>query len=331
MIRSRLAFGALVTAAALAATACGSSQPDDPSVNRVSIAGSDYVGAAQLFVADHDDLWASESLDVDLQVYQTGRDALNAVLGGQADLATVGDLPTVTGILAGEDIRVVGSLSRGSGWRVLTTRDSGIDEPADLRGQRIGLAQGTNLQYLVSAVLESAGLAESDVELVNLAPNQVPQSLAAGDIDAGVTFPSFYGTTESLLGGQYADFVFDGYRNATILVAGPDVDDTVIESVLRALLAAQQRVESDEAAARASVVAGSNGSISADAAADLWPLYRMEIGLDRELVDSLDDEASWAVDSLGIRSATGPDAVRAAIHPSPLQNVDAGAVTLDRP
>ncbi|MEV7028562.1 ABC transporter substrate-binding protein, partial [Kitasatospora sp. NPDC093558] len=184
-----LLLGLLLTTLTTLASACSAAPAGAPAV---TIAGSDYLGGAQVYVAQERKLWAGEDVRAGLQSFPTGRDALNAVLGGQAQLGVVGDLPAVTAALTGRDLRIVADLSRFSDWRLLTRTDRGITRLDQLPGHRIGVPQGTNAEYALARMLASAGRTAADVRTVNLAPNQIPAALARGDVDAGVTFPSSY-------------------------------------------------------------------------------------------------------------------------------------------
>ncbi len=60
----------------------------------------------------------------------------------------------------------------------------GIKSIKDLKGKKIGVEIGFVAHLLVLKALESAGLTESDVTLVNVPTNETPQVLASGDVDA---------------------------------------------------------------------------------------------------------------------------------------------------
>lgn len=322
----KVAAAAVFSMALISATACSTGDTDEQTV---SVAGGDQIGAAQFLVAEAEGLWKEEDIDAERQSYPSGRDALNALLGGQADVATIGDLPTVTAILGEQDLRVVSTLSWGTQWRLLTTTDSGVGDFPDLRGKRIGLTEGTNTQYLLSRILDDAGLSAADITLVNLTASQVPVALNAGDIDAGLTFPTFYATTQELLGDRLVELTYEDYESPTMLVTRSDVPDERIEAVLSVLHRAQEVIDGDESAAQAAVVTGSAGSLNADSAAALWPLYRIGLSLDEALISALTAEAEWASTTLELNSPAGPEAIRGAIHPEPLRAVDPDAVTID--
>ncbi|MFE1558503.1 ABC transporter substrate-binding protein [Streptomyces sp. NPDC058734] len=317
-------FAALLS---LLATACAQS-PEGSGRRAVTVAGSDQLGGAPVYLAQERGLWAEEGLDATVTTLSTGRDALNAVLGGQAQFGVVGDLPAVTAALGGRDVRIVADLSRFSDWRLLTRTDRGITGFAALKGRKVGVPQGTNVEYALSRMLASERLTPADVTVVNLSPNQVAAALARGDVDAGVTFPSFYDAARTALADRYAEVPFSGYTARTLLVSGPSADDDAATAVLRTVLRAQRASEADPAAARAAVVAQSKGALQAGYVDSFQPRYTYGASLTPELLAQLADEAAWAKAAQNLAGAADQQALRERLRPAPLTAADPAAVTL---
>ncbi|MFI8449990.1 ABC transporter substrate-binding protein [Streptomyces erythrochromogenes] len=294
----------------------------------VTVVGSDHLGGAPVHVAQEHGLWSAEGIDATVTTQPTGRDALNAVLGGQAQLGVVGDLPAVTAALGGRDLRIVADLSRFSDWRLLTRTDRAVTGFAALRGRKVGVPQGTNVEYALSRMLASAQLTAADVTVVNLAPNQVTPALARGDIDAGVTFPSFYEAARTALGERYAELPFTGYTARTLLVAGPKTSDETTAAVLRTVLRAQREIGADPARARKAVVAQSKGALQSGYVDAYQPRYTYAATLAPELLTQLEEEAAWAKAAQGLPGSADRAALQQYLNPGPLTAVDPAAVTV---
>lgn len=330
MLRPR-AVAALMTAALLCAltSACAAgSGPAGGGRPAVSLAASDHLGGAPVHVAQERGLWSAEGIEATVTTQPTGRDALNAVLGGQAQLGVVGDLPAVTAALGGRELRIVADLSRFSDWRLLTRTDRQITGFAALKGRKVGVPQGTNVEYALSRMLASVQLTASDVTVVNLAPNQVTPALARGDVDAGVTFPSFYDSARTTLGDRYAELPFTGYTARTLLVAGPKATEETTTAVLRALLKAQREIAADPAAARKAVLAQSKGALQAGYVDAFQPRYGYGATLSPELLAELEQEAAWAKAAQSLPGSADRAALLRHLHPAPLTAVDPAAVTV---
>ncbi|MEV8530576.1 NrtA/SsuA/CpmA family ABC transporter substrate-binding protein [Streptomyces sp. NPDC051211] len=335
MLRPRAAAAVLLAAllTALTATGCsggpgGSGGADGRDRPAVTIAASDHLGGAPVYLAQERRLWAAEGLDARVTTLPTGRDALNAVIGGQARFGVVGDLPAVTAALGGREVRIVADLSRFSDWRLLTRTDRGITGFAALKGRKVGVPRGTNVEYALSRMLGSAGLSAADATVVNLAPHQVPAALARGDIDAGVTFPSFYEAARTTLGGRYAELPFTGYTARTLLIAGPKARDSEATAVLRGLLRAQRELAADPAGAQQAVLAQAKGALHAGYVRAYQPRYTYGATLSAELLAQLTEEAAWAKAAQGLPGAADRSALLRHVHPVPLRALDPAAVTV---
>ncbi|KMO94949.1 ABC transporter substrate-binding protein [Streptomyces roseus] len=305
-----------------ARTAAGGGRPS------VTIAASDQLGGAPVYLAQERGLWAAEDIAASVTTQPTGRDALNAVLGGQAQLGVVGDLPAVTAALGGRELRIVADLSRFTDWRLLTRTDRGVTGFAALKGRKVGVPQGTNVEYALSRMLASAGLSAGEVTVVNLAPNQVTPALARGDIDAGVTFPSFYDAARTALGERYAEVAFTGYTARTLLIAGPSADEKTTAAVVRTILRSQRELAADPAGGRRAVLGQSKGALQASYVDAFQPRYAYGASLSPELLAELTQEAAWAKDAQKLPGAADGAVIRGHLDPAPLTAADPAAVTI---
>ncbi|MCX5192483.1 NrtA/SsuA/CpmA family ABC transporter substrate-binding protein [Streptomyces sp. NBC_00249] len=324
-------LAAAFLAALLAATATACADPaarGHGGRHAVTVAAGDHLGGAPVYVAQERALWPAEGVDATVTTQPTGRDALNAVLGGQAQLGVVGDLPAVTAALGGRDLRIVADLSRFSDWRLLTRTDTGITAFAALKGRKVGVPQGTNVEYALSRMLASAQLSAADITVVNLAPNQVPAALARGDVDAGVTFPSFYDATRTALGARHAELPFTGYTARTLLVAGPSATPEGTAAAVRTLLRAQRLITEDPAAARKDLLTQSKGALQAGYVDAFQPRYAYGATLSPELLAELAQEAAWAKTAQGLPGAADQGALARYLDPGPLTAADPSAVTV---
>lgn len=331
MHRPRAAAAVLLAALlSVLATACsdGPARTDGAGRPTVTIAAGDQLGGAPVHLAAERGLWSAEGVIATVTTRPSGRDALNAVLGGQAQLGVVGDLPAVTAALGGRELRIVADLSRFTDWRLLTRTDRGITGFAALKGRKVGLPQGTNVEYALSRMLASAGLSAADVTVVNLAPNQVPAALARGDVDAGLTFPSFYDAARTALGARYAQVPFAGYTARTLLVAGPAADPKSTAAVVRAVLHAQRDLAADPAGGRRDLLAQSKGALQAGYVDAYQPRYAYGASLSPELLAQLEQEAAWAKAAQGLPGTADRASLLRFLDPAALTAADPAAVTV---
>jgi aliphatic sulfonates family ABC transporter substrate-binding protein len=138
-------------------------------------------------LADKLGYFKDEGLDVELSVFSYGPPEIEAFTAGELDIGTVGDLPSFSAIANGVDLVIVGFYSTSSISQGLVVRDAAnIKKLSDLKGKRISVAFGSNNHPLLYQYLDLGGVAEDDVEIVNLGLNESVSAIIAGRIDAAI-------------------------------------------------------------------------------------------------------------------------------------------------
>ncbi len=237
MVRSHSLLAVALSAAMAIVTACGSGatfQEDGAGQGgQLTKVTAGYVSAMDqigLPVGVEAGFFEDEGLDVELsQPFPTGVDSLNALQSGEVDFIQVGT-PAIGAAQQGMDLALLGNYTGSATQRsidetmaVVTASDTEIDvdKPASIRGTRFGVSVGSINHLYLLGLLREAGLAPSDVEIVNTAPPDMAVALETGGIDAAVVWDPWpvtitkqvADTKEVLRGGGYIPFV--GYIIAT--------------------------------------------------------------------------------------------------------------------
>jgi NitT/TauT family transport system substrate-binding protein len=153
---------------------------------------SDYT----IIIAQERGLFEKYGVEVEALFYESYYDSLPDLAAGQID----GSMPNIGDAL---------NISRHTDLNIVAVYDDGgqnaivaspfITRVSDLRGKRLGVPLGSPYELLVTQMLETGGLALSDVSLFNYDPSEVPNAM--GDyIDAGLTWEPF--TSESIQNGD---------------------------------------------------------------------------------------------------------------------------------
>src|SRR5512138_1158801 len=190
-------IAALVLAASLASPRGAVLAEEKPTVIRIGFAG---VGAGgrpvaggnpTSIAADHGALEAEFKADgITLKTtYFTGAGpAVNeAIANGQLDFAIQGDLPALVARAGGLPTKLILAQTRADAIYVNVPAGSPAKSLEDLKGKRIAVFKGTNLQLAFFRVLESKGLKDSDFKLINMSISDSNAALLSNDIDAQVS------------------------------------------------------------------------------------------------------------------------------------------------
>ncbi|EGV18463.1 ABC transporter substrate-binding protein [Thiocapsa marina] len=252
---------------------------------------------APLLVADRQGFLAAEGVQSNLLHYPTGKSALDAMLNGEAEVATVAETPIMFAGLAGKPLRVIANISSSTEHAVVARADRGIRERSDLRGRRIGVALGTTAHYFIHALLTDQGLDESAVELVDLPVREQAEALAAGRVDAVATFPPYSTECRRALGERARIFPagirYAGYGS---LVVAPDLVERRPEVLARLLRAVDHaigwmRANPEEARAIAAEAIGIDSTVLEET----WDSSRLGLELGQGFLVLLNAEARWAI------------------------------------
>lgn len=115
-----------------------------------------------------------------------------ALANGQLDFAFQGDLPALVAKGGGLPTKLILAVSRFDPIYVNVPAESTARTLEDLKGKRIAVFKGTNLQLAFYGVLASKGLKESDFKLVNMSVLDSNAALLSKDIDAQVSGPDVF-------------------------------------------------------------------------------------------------------------------------------------------
>ena len=143
--------------------------------NPLVIGYSDWPGWVAWEVAVEKQWFAEAGLEVEFEWFDYAA-SMEAFAAGQLDAVTMTNGDTlVTGSTGAQGVMIlVGDYSNGNDMVVAAP---GIQSVGDLKGRRVGVEIGFVGHLLLLDALESAGLTEADVELVNIPTNEAPQVL----------------------------------------------------------------------------------------------------------------------------------------------------------
>ncbi len=156
-----------------------------------TLAWSIYVGWMPWDYADHSgilDKWA-DKYDIEIDVIQVNDyiESINQFTTGQFDATVMTNMDALTiPAASGVDSTalVVGDFSNGNDGIVLKG-NKGLE---DLKGQNINLVELSVSHYLMARALESVGLSERDVKVVNTSDADLVAAFSTNDVTSVVTW-----------------------------------------------------------------------------------------------------------------------------------------------
>lgn len=180
---------AIGTAATSATEASAQSAPEQPKIH-LAAAG---VGFPYLpfVIASSRGYFRQQGLDVEIGVYSGGAKALQALLGGSADIVAGAYSNTITMAVNGQKIVsfVTQAVCPGFVFGVTRASHDKIKSYADLKGKRIGVSSpGSSFHMGVNYLLSRAGLKPDDVSIIGVGSSSGAIAAArSGQVDALMT------------------------------------------------------------------------------------------------------------------------------------------------
>ncbi len=141
-------------------------------------------------VVAHEKGWLADAgfKNVEFKKFQSGNLAGEALLAGEIQLWTPGNLPPIAMAHNGVPVVVLGSNAVSHGLeKIVVRKDAGVNEPEDLYNAKLGLFVSSTSGALVGNVAKHYGLDFNRIQMVNLAPSEAMASMANNEIQ-GIVF-----------------------------------------------------------------------------------------------------------------------------------------------
>jgi NitT/TauT family transport system substrate-binding protein len=166
----------------------------------LKIGYSDWPGWVAWEIAIEKNMFEAEGVEVEFEWFDYVA-SLDAFAAGKLDAVTMtnGDA-LVTSATGAQNVMIL--ISDYSNGNDMVVGGPGITSIKDLKGKKIGVEIGFVGHLLLLNGLNKYGLAEQDVELVNVATNETPQVLASGQVDAIVAWQPNSGQALDMVPGS---------------------------------------------------------------------------------------------------------------------------------
>lgn len=327
---TRRHFFSLLAASALSTLASSSATAQTLDTVRLAQNLSPISGMA--IVAKEKKFFEQHGLNVVVSNFTSGRLALEATIGGGADISTTAEAPVTAAAMANQKIAFIARMEY-SDLKTLVTTASGVKAIADLKGKRLGYATGTGSEVYVSALLTAAGLSKNDVRLVSLRPQDMVSAMSAGGVDAINIWEPHITNTRKALGDKVAQIdtagIYAETFNIVTMQSYLEKNRDKVSRFIRALIDAEAWMKANRSEAIA-VVATAVG-MNVDDLAAVWDDYIYEVVLDKRTMDVLKAHASWRLETGNAPTgATMPDFSKV-IFADVLKEIDPARVTATIP
>ncbi len=128
---------------------------------------------------------AATGWDIEWRTFGSGTEVIAAMASGDVTIAELGSSPLAIGASQGVPLQLF-MIAQGLGTAesLIAKEGSGIEKLEDLKGKKVAVPVGSTAHYSLMGGLAHAGIAESDVTIVNLPADQIAAAWDSGQVDA---------------------------------------------------------------------------------------------------------------------------------------------------
>jgi len=239
-----------------------------------------------------------EGLDVQFKPYQSGKIALRALVNNEVDLATTSEAAFMFNTFKHEALRLVTTLgSADNEVRIVARRDHGIQQPSDLKGKTLATQKGSAVHFFLSRFLTYNFLKPSDINIIYMKADKLPNALIQGEIDAFSMREPYLQQAKNGLGDKAVELAEPGvYTKTHNLVCNKNFVETeqdTLKKVLQTLNKTAQFMENHPQES-IEIIAQKRG-MTVPKISEVWSNYIFELSLSQSLLTTMEAEARWAI------------------------------------
>jgi len=242
-------------------------------------------------IADRMHFFDKYNLNMQRQDIQTGKMAMDALLRGDIDFATIVETNIAFAGFQNPDIEVIGIIEEKTDDALIVQEN--IKKPSDLIGKKIGATKGTTSEAFLIDFLKSNDVEVSKVEIINMPQPSIQAAMANNNLDAGSMWQPFRYNVKGLeeLSGKRN---YKAYALIAVRKEFAEKNPIVVKNFLRALIEAERYYNENQQQARN--IFSEELAIPIGVLNDVWDDYRLEVSMKKELLDAIKTEGRWIIE-----------------------------------
>ncbi len=266
-------------------------------IEPITIGTLPYEGSALTYIAEKQNLFKANGLDITIKDYETGLATTDALNKGEVDVAACAEFIIVGKAFQKEKILGIATIAKNLNELIIGRTDRGIKTFADLKGKKVGVPRKTVAEFYLGRFLELNGMSIKEITLVDLLPSQLQDALAHGKVDAVIAWQPWASQIEKQVPNDKV--VWPAQSNQLLYwnIIGRDTwvanHPELIKRFLRSLIQAEEYLARHSGEAKAIVQA--RLKYDDTYMAKVWSQQQSSITLDQSFIAAMEDEARWMI------------------------------------
>lgn len=298
-------------------------------IEKIVVSGSR--ASILFFIAEEHGYFTDNGLDIHFELYNSGKQATDAMLKGKTDISTAADFVFVSNAFSHPDLRTFGTITMRNSIHLLARKDRGINAIRDLKGKRVGVTRKSVAEFFLGTFLIMDGFFLDDIEIIDLNPISLIEAIDTGKIDAGITWNPHAHNIRKRLGNiaiswpaqRDQPYYFLLITRNKWLQENPEPAKRLIASLVQA----EEYIKANNESAKNLIMKKFNFEPSYMDVA--WGDDRFKVILSQTLLITMEDQARWRIKNKLTDKAEVPNYLDH-IYMDALEKVKPDAITIAR-
>ena len=183
---------ALVSAIALLGTltACGGGEKAESEDGKLRVGNQRFGGQSLVKARD-------AAPDAAWSLFESGPALTEALKAGAIDIGQTGEAPPIFALAGRTEFKIIAtSQPVPKGEAVLVKEDKGFKTFKDLKGKKVALNKGSNVNWLLVKLLEANGMKITDLDVKYLKPAEARPAFDNDQVDAWIIWDPYFSLAE---------------------------------------------------------------------------------------------------------------------------------------
>lgn len=274
-------------------------ESDARSLLQVTIGVTPIHTSGLIWIAQDLGYFDQNGLQVTVSVFETGRSAVRSLLDGAIDVATAAEFVLVGQAMGEKKLQAIASIAKSEFHYVIGRKDRGITNVLDFRGKNIGLPRQTSAEFYLGRYLQLHNVNLNEVNIIDLKPVELRDSLTRGEVDAVVAWDPYSFTIEKYFDGNaFIKKAQSGQMMYWLLITGNDFIAQHPEAINRLLISlnrAEQLVVKSPSTAK--MILQHRMNADETYLERVWPHTNLGLSLDQGLIIAMEDQSRWLMEN----------------------------------
>ncbi|WP_433943817.1 aliphatic sulfonate ABC transporter substrate-binding protein [Paenibacillus sp. SN-8-1] len=154
-------------------------------------------GKGGLYGKAREEKWYEQAFEklgvkVEWAEFQSGPPMTEAMASDKLDFASLGNMPVIAAQAAGIKFEIISQILDGKqNTAIIVPANSTLKDIKDLKGKKVAVTKGSNAYNLLTRGLHDAGIELSEVQIIQLQPNEAQPAFDSGKVDAWATWDPY--------------------------------------------------------------------------------------------------------------------------------------------